>query len=59
MRLRKKDHSSFAISPDKGYPYRCSLCGRTYLRDSQKAWIKSFCERGGKYARLVRVKEEL
>lgn len=35
--------------------YRCMLCKRTYKRNSNKVWIKSFCERNGCESRLYRV----
>jgi len=38
-----------------GHLYRCSDCRRTYWRESAKAWIKSYCLRTGKAARLVRM----
>ena len=34
--------------------YRCSKCHRLYKRDSTKAWIKSYCEKTGQHARLIR-----
>lgn len=37
--------------------YHCSHCGKTVERDSNKAWIKSFCETTGKDVRLMRVKK--
>lgn len=35
--------------------YKCNCCGGLYERDSQKRWIKTFCEKTGKNARLYLV----
>lgn len=35
--------------------YRCKHCGGVYPRESDKQWIKSFCMKTGKDARLVRL----
>ena len=35
--------------------YHCKHCGKTMERESNKAWIKSFCELNGKNVRLVRL----
>jgi ribosomal protein L37AE/L43A len=37
--------------------YRCSKCRRLYKRESSKQWITSYCERTGKQARLMRLKD--
>ena len=38
--------------------YFCKHCGRDDIeRDSDKAWIKSYCAITGKNARITRVKE--
>ncbi len=34
--------------------YRCNHCGRKVSRDSEKHWIKSYCESTGKTTRLWR-----
>ncbi len=49
MRRRK------AKEEPKGFPYRCDHCGNTVLRESDKAWIKSYCMKSGKNVRLIRV----
>ena len=36
--------------------YYCKHCGKTVRRDSEKAWIKSYCEKAGKEVRLMRLK---
>lgn len=36
--------------------YRCSRCKRVYERDSDKAWIKSYCTKMGIEARLIKEK---
>jgi hypothetical protein len=36
-------------------PYRCKHCKKTVMRDSIKAWIKSYCDTTGRYVHLVRV----
>jgi len=41
-----------------GWPYKCKHCGKTVLRDSQKAWIRSYCEYTGKDVHLVRQEAE-
>ncbi len=33
--------------------YRCKYCGKTVLRQSKKAWIKSYCALSGKTVRLI------
>ncbi|MEJ7932557.1 hypothetical protein WG922_21485 [Ramlibacter sp. AN1015] len=35
--------------------YRCVHCGRVVLRESVKAWVRSFCERTGRTVHLLRV----
>ena len=35
--------------------YRCNHCGKTTQRDSDKRWIKSYCETTGKTTRLWKV----
>jgi hypothetical protein len=38
--------------------YRCNACQETLKRDYQgRRWVKSFCTKTGKNARLYRVKE--
>lgn len=36
--------------------YRCSRCKRVYERDSDKAWIKSYCTKMDMVARLIKEK---
>ena len=36
--------------------YRCKHCGKTVLRESTKAWIKSVCGQTGKTVHLMKVK---
>lgn len=36
--------------------YRCSKCKQVYERDSDKAWIKSYCSNTGTEARLIKEK---
>ena len=38
--------------------YRCALCRRLYDRDSNKAWIKSYCSAMGSITRLMKYKEK-
>ena len=38
-----------------GFPYHCPACKRIIYRDQDKGWIKSWCERKNRYARLMRV----
>lgn len=38
--------------------YRCKHCGKTQERDSNKQWIKSYCETAGRYTRLWRMKNQ-
>ena len=35
--------------------YRCPGCKKIVERDSEKGWIKSYCEKSGKNVRLQRV----
>lgn len=37
--------------------YHCKHCGKTVLRQSEKKWIKSICDKTGKTVRLIRVKK--
>lgn len=34
--------------------YRCSKCRQVYERDSDKAWIKSYCTKNDIVARLIK-----
>ena len=36
--------------------YRCSKCRQVYERDSDKAWIKSYCTKNDIVARLIKEK---
>lgn len=36
--------------------YRCSKCKEVYERDSDKAWIKSYCTKNDVEARLIKEK---
>jgi DNA-directed RNA polymerase subunit RPC12/RpoP len=36
--------------------YKCSKCKQVYERDSDKAWIKSYCSNTGTDARLIKEK---
>lgn len=38
--------------------YRCSLCGKVIERDSDKQWIRSYCEETKKLTRILKLKEE-
>jgi phage FluMu protein Com len=38
--------------------YRCAKCHRLYNRDSDKAWIKSYCTSTGMTTRLMKYKEK-
>lgn len=38
------------------YPlYRCKHCGKTVRRNSDKAWVKGFCDKTNKTVHLMRV----
>jgi hypothetical protein len=39
---------------NKGHRYFCKLCGKHLTRDSEKKWIKSFCETAAKQTRIYR-----
>ena len=39
---------------EKNMKYRCSKCHMLYERESTKQWIKSYCAKTGKDARLVK-----
>ena len=34
--------------------YHCKHCGQTVERDSNKKWIKSYCEETGKVVHLIK-----
>ena len=34
--------------------YRCVHCNEVYERDSEKAWIKSYCTKTDQYVRLMK-----
>jgi ribosomal protein L37AE/L43A len=36
--------------------YRCPHCGKVVARESEKAWITSYCEEKGRPARIMKVK---
>jgi phage FluMu protein Com len=36
--------------------YRCKHCGKVVKRDSDKQWIKSYCDTTGRNVRLQRIK---
>ena len=37
--------------------YRCAQCHRLYDRDSNKAWIKSYCSKMDRVTRLIKYKD--
>jgi len=37
--------------------YRCAICHRLYDRDSNKAWIKSYCSKMDRVTRLIKYKD--
>jgi len=39
----------------KAQKYHCKHCGQTVKRQSEKKWIKSYCEKTGKNVRLQKV----
>lgn len=38
--------------------YRCVHCGKIVTRQSDKAWVKSYCEKTGRTVHLLRIAEE-
>jgi ribosomal protein L37AE/L43A len=34
--------------------YHCKHCGKTVKRNSDKVWVKSYCEKSGKTVHLVK-----
>lgn len=36
--------------------YYCNACGKTAQRESEKRWIKSYCDTAGRTSRLWRSK---
>lgn len=36
--------------------YKCTHCGKVVNRESNKKWIKSYCDETGQYIRLMLVK---
>lgn len=48
--------SPACIKPNVGGScYRCSHCCKIVKRDSEKQWLKSWCEQSQKYVRLQKV----
>jgi DNA-directed RNA polymerase subunit RPC12/RpoP len=44
------------VVEETGLPkYKCKHCGKTFERDSDKKWIKSYCSDTGKNVRIVRI----
>jgi len=43
----------------KGHPYRCPACKKIIYRESEKQWIRSYCEIAGRFTRIQRVKEDV
>ena len=43
------------IVDSRGADYRCPKCGKVVWRNSDKAWIRSWCEKTGKDQRLMRI----
>lgn len=37
-----------------GNKYHCKHCGKVVERDSDKAWIKSYCDKTGKNVHLIK-----
>jgi len=38
--------------------YKCKHCGRIVKRESDKAWLQSYCENTDKRVHIVKVKEK-
>lgn len=38
--------------------YRCKHCNKTLKRDSNKKWIKSYCEKTGKDVHLILIERK-
>jgi uncharacterized protein YbaR (Trm112 family) len=38
--------------------YLCPACKKTLWRDSEKQWVKSYCEQKGRDVRLQKLKED-
>jgi len=43
---------------DRGLPYKCKHCGKVVYRESEKAWVKSWCSGINKMVHLVLMKEK-
>ena len=37
--------------------YKCPSCNKTIQRDSEKAWIKSYCMKLNRYTRMIKQTE--
>jgi ribosomal protein L37AE/L43A len=35
--------------------YKCNLCGKIVKRESEKKWMKSYCDEKGDTARIYRI----
>lgn len=44
-----------ALGVEAPNTYRCNCCGGLYKINSQKNWIKSYCEKTSRNARLYRI----
>lgn len=53
--LPRREMLSDATGVIKMNLYRCNRCKNIYERDSDAYWIKSYCEKTGKNARLYRI----
>ena len=38
--------------------YKCKHCKKIVERDSEKQWIKSYCEETGKNTHIIKLKEK-
>lgn len=49
-------HQYCICDKNKRNKYYCKHCGKTFIRDSEKAWIKSWCDTTHKEVRIIKVK---
>jgi len=39
--------------------YKCKHCGGIFKRNSNKKWIKSYCENSGKNVHLIKLSKQI
>lgn len=52
------DITRVIIRDDAQNKYRCPHCGEVVVRKSERAWIKSYCDKTGKTVHMQKVKND-